>query len=508
MTRVAAIARGLAFPLAVIALLQIGALAVHLQSDTLAAPAAAFVAGVRAFADGSIPFATLQTLANAFGGLALGGAFGLLGGLVLGSVRTADRLMEFSVEALRPIPAVALIPVAMLIFGFGYRMEIGIVAFASFWPVLILTRNAVAGVDRALYDVARVLQLDMYAARYEDRAARRAAAHFRRIPARRGHRTHRCGDSRSVDESARPRLWHHGRRAIAASRFDARLSRVDRDRGLGIESCDHHGAEPVLRPLRARRHGAMTRAGWRIASVVVGGAFVLVWQVLSNAHVISPVYFPGPDRTWTALTTGFANGTLPAQLWQTVQRMLVGWLLASLIGVVLGALIGMSKPARTYLGPTLEFLRPLPASAVIPLGIAFFGLSDGMVLGVIAFGALWPTLLATVHGFAAVEPCLYEVSRALGMSRLAVVWKIALPSSLPDILGGMRLSLTVSLILAIVGEMLASRTGLGMGILVAARTFHAPDTFAGVVLLGILGYAAAQGLFALEARLLPWRVTR
>ena len=84
----------------------------------------------------------------------------------------------------------------------------------------------------------------------------------------------------------------------------------------------------------------------------------------------------------------------------------------------------------------------------------------------------------------------------------------ALPSSLPDILGGMRLSLTVSLILAVVGEMLASRTGLGSGILIAARTFHAPDLYAGVVLLGMLGYLTAQGLFAVEARLLRWRRVR
>jgi sulfonate transport system permease protein len=247
---------------------------------------------------------------------------------------------------------------------------------------------------------------------------------------------------------------------------------------------------------------------WRLASVAVGALFIAAWQLIASAHLISAVYLPGPDRVWNALARGFATGTLLDQLWQTVQRMLVGWLLASALGVLLGALIGMSKPARAYLGPTLEFLRPLPASAVIPLAIAFLGLSDRMVLAVIAFGALWPTLLATVHGFAAVEPCLYEVSRALGMSRIAVIWKIALPSSLPDILGGMRLSLTVSLILSIVGEMLASRTGLGTGILVASRTFHAADVFAGVVLLGILGYVAAQGLFALEARLLPWRLTR
>jgi NitT/TauT family transport system permease protein len=151
--------RGLVFPVAFLLVCQLAAMAVHLQSDTLASPLAAFGAGLHAFADGTILLATLQTLANASAGLAIGGVLGLAGGIVLGSVRTADRLMEFSIEALRPIPSVALIPVAMLCYGFGYRMEIAIVSFAAFWPVLILTRNAVAGIDRALFDVARVLQL-------------------------------------------------------------------------------------------------------------------------------------------------------------------------------------------------------------------------------------------------------------------------------------------------------------------------------------------------------------
>jgi ABC-type nitrate/sulfonate/bicarbonate transport system permease component len=155
----AALLRGIAFPLGLVVIAQVAAMAVHLKSDTLASPAAAVAAGAHALADGSIPLATLQTLANAFGGLALGGGIGLIFGILLGSSVRADRLMEFSVEALRPIPSVALIPVAMLTFGFGFRMEIAIVAFASFWPVLILTRNAVAGVDPALYDVARVLRL-------------------------------------------------------------------------------------------------------------------------------------------------------------------------------------------------------------------------------------------------------------------------------------------------------------------------------------------------------------
>jgi ABC-type nitrate/sulfonate/bicarbonate transport system permease component len=245
--------------------------------------------------------------------------------------------------------------------------------------------------------------------------------------------------------------------------------------------------------------------GWRLASLGVGILLVLLWQQIADAHLISPVFLPGPDKAWASLVGGFEAGSLLPKFLATVLRMLYGWLLASLLGIAIGALVGMSQAARTYLGPTLEFLRPLPAPAIIPLAIAFFGLSDGMVLGVIGFGALWPMLLATMHGFAAVEPRLYEVARTLGMSRLAIVFKIALPSSLPDILAGMRLGLTIALILAVVGEMLTGQDGLGTLILRAARSFHAADLFAGVILLGLLGYLSAQGLALVESRVLRWR---
>jgi ABC-type nitrate/sulfonate/bicarbonate transport system permease component len=186
--------------------------------------------------------------------------------------------------------------------------------------------------------------------------------------------------------------------------------------------------------------------------------------------------------------------------------MIYGWLLASFLGVALGALIGSSRVARDYLGPSLEFLRPLPASAIAPVAIAFFGLSNAMVLGVIGFGTLWPMLLATIHGFAAVEPRLIEVARVLKLSRAQVIWKIALPNALPDILAGMRFALTVALILSVVGEMLASQEGLGHRILLAARSFRSADLFAGVILLGAVGFASNTMLALAERRLLRWRM--
>ena len=115
------------------------------------------------------------------------------------------------------------------------------------------------------------------------------------------------------------------------------------------------------------------------------------------------------------------------------------------------------------------------------------------------------TLLATVQGFANVEPRLSEVSRLLQLSRAQFIWKIGLPNAVPDILTGMRLSLTVALILAVVGEILSAQRGLGLGLLLAARSFRAPDLFAGIVLLGLIGLVSSYLLLLAEQRIVRWR---
>jgi ABC-type nitrate/sulfonate/bicarbonate transport system permease component len=249
----------------------------------------------------------------------------------------------------------------------------------------------------------------------------------------------------------------------------------------------------------------MSRALSLAGSIGVAALLILLWQGAADARWISPVFLPGPDRAATALIEGLARGELWDKLTGTVERMVWGWLLASLMGVALGATIGISAAARAWLQPMLEFLRPLPASAIMPVAIALLGLSEGMVLAVIAFGALWPMLLGTIHGFAAVEPRLYEVARALKLNRVQVIAKIALPNALPDIFAGLRIGLTVALILAVVGEMLAGREGLGLWILLSARSFRTADLFAGVILLGLIGLVSASLLAALEGRMLRWR---
>lgn len=242
-----------------------------------------------------------------------------------------------------------------------------------------------------------------------------------------------------------------------------------------------------------------------VSSIAVALGLLAAWATVAHGEWVSPIFLPGPGATFNALVNGLSHGDLGSLSAGTIERMVYGWALASLIGIALGALIGTSATLRAWLQPMLEIVRPLPASAVMPIAIALIGLSPGMVLVVIAFGAVWPVLLATVHGFATIEPRLHEVGRVLRLSPLAFVFKIGLPNALPDALAGMRLSLTVSLILAIVGEMLASQQGLGQAILLAARAFQPAELFAGVALLGVIGFVSNILLSAVERRVLRWK---
>lgn len=150
-------ARGLVVPASLVILAEAFAWVTALQSDSLARPSEVVLAGSRVLLDGTLLLLTAQTLYAAGVGLAIGAAIGITLGVLLGLSQIADRLMNVTIECVRPIPSVALIPVALLILSFGYRMEIAIVAFSTTWPFVLLTRAAVQGVEPRLHEVSRAL---------------------------------------------------------------------------------------------------------------------------------------------------------------------------------------------------------------------------------------------------------------------------------------------------------------------------------------------------------------
>jgi NitT/TauT family transport system permease protein len=156
--------RGLLLPGGLLLAAELAAWAGDLRSDSLARPSDIALALAAGLLDGSFLHLTAQTLAGALAGLTLGGGIGLLLGTVLGLAPVLARLADVSIETMRPIPSVALVPVALLVFGFGYPMEISVVAFATCWPMLIYTRSAIQAVEPRLLEVTRVLALRRAAA--------------------------------------------------------------------------------------------------------------------------------------------------------------------------------------------------------------------------------------------------------------------------------------------------------------------------------------------------------
>lgn len=239
----------------------------------------------------------------------------------------------------------------------------------------------------------------------------------------------------------------------------------------------------------------------KIYKIIFPILLLMLWHIVSELKLVAPVFLPSPMATAIALKNGFAHSNWLNLLGETTKHMLFGWLLSSIIGIIIGCLIGLSKSFQDYIQPSLEFLRPLPASAIIPIGIAFLGLTEGMVYTVVVFGSIWPVILSTVHAINNIEPRLNEVRKLLKIKTIPYIFKIALPSAYSDILSGMQISLSVALILSVTAEMLAYQNGVGTAILDAARSYRAADLYAGVIVLSLVGLISSQLLSHFRANI-------
>lgn len=232
---------------------------------------------------------------------------------------------------------------------------------------------------------------------------------------------------------------------------------------------------------------------------------VLVWYGLTSRELVSRMFLPPPQEVLQALWSSLTSGNLGRDVLTTLWRMLLGWLAASVCGLGLAIAICFDRRIAALLTPSLEFMRPLPASAVIPVAILALGLTSKTVIAVIAFGSIWPLLLNAISGFRSVDPRLKEVAKSMELTPAQYLYKLALPSALPDIVAGLRLGLTLALILCIVAEMIMLDGGLGGEILLASRSFRSAELFAGIALVGLIGYSINAVIAAIEQRLLRWR---
>ncbi len=230
---------------------------------------------------------------------------------------------------------------------------------------------------------------------------------------------------------------------------------------------------------------------------------LLAWEGV--ARVKQSVYVPPPSQVAVTFFHEWLTGPqFRDQAIPSLERMVVGYLCASALGIIVGVSIGAFRPLYRTVDPFLQFLRAIPPTAIIPVGILLIGIGDTMKILVITFGAFWPILVNAADGARGVIRERLDSARIFGMTPFETLVGVTLPSALPGIFAGLRTGLSIAFIMIVVSEMIGSTNGLGYYILQAQRTFAIPEMYGGIVLLAILGYCLNAGFLAIEKRVLAW----
>lgn len=231
-------------------------------------------------------------------------------------------------------------------------------------------------------------------------------------------------------------------------------------------------------------------------------ALVLVWQLVTRS-ADSP-FFPPPSEIADSGAGQWLSGSaLSDHVLPSIRRVLAGWAAAAVIGIGLGLVLGRSRAAMSYVGGLLHFFRAIPPPLLVPFFLVTLGLAR-MPIGTIVFGTVWPILLNTIDGARAVDSTKIDTARAFRLTRAQWMLGVVLPSALPKIFAGLRLGLSVALILMVISELIGSN-GIGNRLVAAQRDYELPAMWAGMVLLGALGYAFNALLLVAERRALHWR---
>ena len=242
----------------------------------------------------------------------------------------------------------------------------------------------------------------------------------------------------------------------------------------------------------------------RLSGVVLVIVLLAVCEALSRGGIVARNYVPPVTVILQRGFELFANGVLPFAFLNTFKRLVQGYVYAALLGIGLGILMGSIPRVYRIFDTLIELLRPLPSAAIIPVIMLFLGLGDPMKVFVITWAAFFPILLSTIHGVRSIEATLIDTARTFRFGRARTLLMFVIPAASPQIATGLRLSLSLALILGVTTELVAGENGIGFFILQAQRSFRAADMYAGVATLGIVGYLLNWMFVTLEGKILAW----
>nr|WP_320136900.1 ABC transporter permease subunit [uncultured Amphritea sp.] len=245
---------------------------------------------------------------------------------------------------------------------------------------------------------------------------------------------------------------------------------------------------------------------WSIISVIT---LSLAWYLGSALELVNPIFWPSPSAVWDQFINisqnGYRNFTLWEHIWASLYRIFVGFALGCLIGIPLGFAMGLSEILRGWFDPIVEFFRPIPPLAFIPLVIIWSGIGERSKILLLFFAALWIMVIAARSGVGSVKLSKIHAAYSLGANKRQILKNVILPNALPEIFTGMRVAMGICWGTVVAAELVAAESGVGFMIMAASKFLATDIVVLGVIIVGIIGYSMDILMRKLESKLIPWK---
>ncbi len=232
---------------------------------------------------------------------------------------------------------------------------------------------------------------------------------------------------------------------------------------------------------------------------------LLAWEGLSAAGLINPLLFPPPSQIVATTADMLQDGSLLRHAAASLERVLVGFLLAAAVGIGLGVTLGWWRPASEVVKPVVEALRPIPPIAWTPLAILWFGVGNAPSYFLVFIGAVFPVFINTFVAVRAIERSQINAALCLGAGPRLLITDVVVPASLPIIFPGLRIALGVGWMCVVAAELIAVQSGLGYMIQQSRMLLQTASVLTGMVAIGAIGFAMNAAMLRLEQWLVPWR---
>jgi NitT/TauT family transport system permease protein len=267
--------------------------------------------------------------------------------------------------------------------------------------------------------------------------------------------------------------------------------------------------EPFLREeLLARWAAVALLAGrWLLSSAAVACG-ILVWHLAVKANLDFYIRFenvPAPAKVWHAFLTHLSGSLYFTHILVSLKRIMIGYALATVLGVAIGVAMGRSRLARDVFAPYVEIARPIPAVAWIPLAILMWPTEESSIIYITFLGALFPIIINTMHGVEQTPEVLVRAARSLGAKGMQIFRHVVLPAALPSIAAGLAIGMGVSWFSLLAGEIISGQYGIGYFTWNAYSLINYHDIVVGMLSIGLLGTASTFAVRLVTRPLLAWQ---